>query len=78
MKKLIVVDEETNSKKASSVAEFFSLHFNYGLYDFDAEKLLQDVAEKYDVHVKNISLPYYDLEDNEGGKIKVMFKEEYV
>jgi hypothetical protein len=77
MKKLVVLDEETNSSKKDLVAEFLSMQFNYGLYDFNAEKILGDLEELYGIKLVSTFMPYYDLEDGVGGSIKVMFTEEY-
>jgi hypothetical protein len=77
MKKLVVLDEETNSSKKDLVAEFLSMQFNYGLYDFNAEKILGDLEELYGIKLVSTFIPYYNLEDDVGGSIKVMFTEEY-
>jgi hypothetical protein len=77
MKKLVVLDEETNSSKKDLVAEFLSMQFNYGLYDFNAEKILGDLQELYGIKLVSTFIPYYNLEDDVGGSIKVMFTEEY-
>jgi len=77
MKKLIVVEEETNSSYKSLVAEFLSMQYNYGLYDFNAEKIMADLDTHYGVKLKFTRMPYYDLEDKNGGTIKLMFMEQY-
>ena len=78
MKKLIVIEEETRSPKAGIVAEFFSLQYNYGLYDFDPDKIIEDVENHYGVKKVSMHPPYYDLEDADGLPIKVMLTEDYV
>jgi hypothetical protein len=77
MKKLTIVEDETNSVHKDLVAEFLSMQFNYGLYDFSAEKIFRDLEDFYGVRLLSTMMPYYDLEDKHGGKIKVMFTEEY-
>lgn len=77
MKKLVVIEEETNSIHKDLAAEFLSMQFNYGLYDFNAEKILQDLEDLYGIKMVSTHMPYYDLEDKNGGKIKIMFTEEY-
>jgi len=77
MKKLVVIEEETNSIHKDLIAEFLSMQFNYGLYDFNAEKILRDLEELYGIRLVSTFIPYYDLEDKNGGKIKIMFTEEY-
>lgn len=77
MKKLIVLDEETNSKYKNLVAEFLSMQYNYGLYDFNTEKIFADLDNQYGIKVKSTYIPYYELEDKDGGFLKIMFMEQY-
>jgi hypothetical protein len=77
MKKLVVVEEETNSIQSSLVSEFLSMQYNYGLYDFNADKIFSDLDSQYGVRLIETRLPYYELEDKNGGKIKIMFMEQY-
>lgn len=77
MKKLVVVEEETNSLQKDLVSEFLSMQYNYGLYDFNADKILGDLESLYKIKLVSTFMPYYDLEDEQGGTIKVMFMEEY-
>lgn len=77
MKKIVIIEEETNSSYTNTVAEFFSIQFNYGLYDFNAEKIFNDLERLYDVKLVETRLPYYKLVDPERGVISCMFKEEY-
>lgn len=78
MKKLVVLHEETTSTKEFQVAEFLSMQYNYGLYDFNPDKLLKDLEEMFGVKEVSRNQFNYDLEDENGGKIKLIFKEEYV
>ena len=78
MKKLIVLSEESTSPKSSVAAEFFSLQYNYGLYDFDPDKVLSQLEEYYNIKKVGGFPPHYDLEDEEGFSIRVKLEEEYV
>lgn len=78
MKKLVVVEEGTESPQANIVSEFFSLQYNYGLYDFDPDKIIQDLESHYGIKKIDGYPPYYNLEDGEGLPIKVMMTEDYV
>jgi hypothetical protein len=77
MKKIIILEEETNSNYTNIVSEFLSIQFNYGLYDFNAEKIFNDLERLYNVKLLETRLPYYKLVDPEMGVINCMFKEEY-
>jgi hypothetical protein len=77
MKKLVVVDEETTSSLKNIVAEFLSMQYNYGLYDFNTDKLFADLNVQYGIELKATHIPYYELEDKNGGFLKLMFMEQY-
>lgn len=78
MKKLILVDEGTNSNYSGLVSEFLSLQFNYGLYDFNVDKILNDLIFMYGFKLKPSESPYYyDLEDPKGGVVRITYVEEY-
>lgn len=77
MKKLVVVEEDTNSSLKDLVAEFLSMQYNYGLYDFNVEKILADLETQYGITLKDTFVPYYTLEDRSGGTLKLMFMEQY-
>jgi len=78
VKKIVIVDEETTSSQKNLVAEFFSIQFNYGLYDFNADKIFDDIQRLYDIKLIETRAPYYKLVDKNGGIITAMFREEYV
>lgn len=77
MKKLVVIEDETNSGYSSVVSEFLSMQYNYGLYDFNADKIFSDLNTQYEIKLTNTRLPYYELEDKNGGTLKIMFMEQY-
>ncbi len=77
MKKMVVINEDTVSKKANLVAEFFSIQFNYGLYDFNPEKIIRDLEELYGVSLNRVELPRYVFDDGLGGIIYTQITEEY-
>jgi hypothetical protein len=77
MKKLVVIEDETTSPYSGLVSEFLSMQYNYGLYDFNADKILADLDSQYGIKLKSTRMPYYDLEDKNGGVIKIMFMEDY-
>jgi hypothetical protein len=78
VKKIIIVEEDTTSSQKNIVAEFFSIQFNYGLYDFNADKIFNDLERLYNIRLVETRLPYYTLIDQNGGVITALFKEEYV
>lgn len=78
MKKLIVISESTTSNYQNNVAEYFSMQYNYGLYDFNAEKIIEDVCQAYNLKIKDINAPYYTLIDENNEVITALFTEDYV
>ena len=78
MKKLIVIPEESSSPKSNLAAEYFSMQYNYGLYDFDPDKIFEKLEEHYNIKKVGGFPPHYDLEDEEGFSIRVKLEEEYV
>lgn len=78
MKKLLVVQEETNSNLSQSISEFLSMQYNYGLYDFNTEKLLEDMSHKFKIKVAEINPPYYKLIDNQENNIVLEFLDDAV
>jgi hypothetical protein len=77
MKKLCVVEEETTSHMSGLVSEFLSLQYNYGLYDFNVDKILFDLDSQYSIKHVSSNAPYYTLTDKNGGIIRLVFLEEY-
>lgn len=77
MKKMVVINDKTDSVKENLVAEFFSIQFNYGLYDFDPEKIVRDLEELYGVSLVSLEHPSYMFEDGVGGTICAEIVEEY-
>jgi hypothetical protein len=77
MKKLVVIEDETTSSYSGLVSEFLSMQYNYGLYDFNSDKILADLDTQYGIKLKSTRMPYYELEDKHGSIIKIMFMEQY-
>lgn len=78
MKKLVVIPEKTTSSKTNQISEFFSMQYNYGLYDFNAEKIINDACEAHNLKIASIEAPYYTLIDENNEVITAMFSEDYV
>jgi hypothetical protein len=77
MKKLCVLEEETTSSMSGLVSEFLSLQYNYGLYDFNIDKIFSDLDSHYSIKHVSSNAPYYTLSDRNGGIIRLVFLEEY-
>lgn len=76
MKKLLVISEKTDSEQSNIVSEFLSLQYNYGLYDFNVEKILEDLKNNYSLTVESIEIPYYTLKDKLGKQIVLEFSDD--
>lgn len=78
MKKLLVVEERTSSQEINTVSEFLGMQYNYGLYDFDVNKIIDDLKNLYQMKLVDIQIPYYTLVDKNNKEIVLEFVDEYV
>jgi hypothetical protein len=78
MKKLIVVEEKTESAQIYSISEFLGMQYNYGLYDFDVEKIIEDLKNLHELTLVDVQIPYYTLLDKNSKSVTLEFVDEYV
>ena len=79
MKKLLVTDVDMiDSDIVNKVQEYLSLQMSYGLYDFDTERLVEDVCRHFDLKRIGDSHPEIYLGDEAGGTLTLTFKDEHL
>jgi len=79
MKKLLVTDVDMiDSGTVDKVQEYLSLQMSYGLYDFNTERLVDDVCRHFNLKVVGTAHPEIYLGDEAGGTLTLTFKDEYL
>jgi len=79
MKKLIVTEtDKVEPLIASQVQEFLSIQASYGLYDFNTDRIIEDVCSHFKLKRTGGTYPEIYLSDAAGGTMTILFKEEYL
>jgi len=76
MKKLLVSDSNIDTEVTNEISLQLSSHHAYGLYNFDPERMVEDVCRKFNLTLSTISHPKFILEDANGRELTLLISEE--
>lgn len=76
MKKITVSESELDEQTTVNISLQLTSHFMYGLYDFDPEKMVEDICREYNLELVAIHHPHITLKDDEGNTVKLLVSEE--
>lgn len=66
MKKIIVESSELSEEITNNVSFKLTSHFMYGLYEFNPERMIDDLCHDYNLNIQGINPPYTHLVDDQG------------
>lgn len=76
MKKLLVSESSLPTQITNDISLQLSSHHMYGLYDFDPERMVNDVCARFDLEVEEIFHPKFILKNSRGDSITLLMSEE--
>ena len=76
MKKIVVAESQINEEDRINIELELTSHFAYGLYEFNPERMVEDISHKYKLTLDSIMHPFFNLTDSEGNELKLKFVEE--
>lgn len=77
MKKLTVQESELDQSLTQEIELFSTMQFAYGLYDFNAEKIIDDICRVFKLKFVGTEGHVHILEDKDERILSLLFSEEY-
>ena len=77
MKKLTVQDSELDQSLTQEIELFSTMQFAYGLYDFNAEKIIDDICRVFKLEFVGSEGNVHILQDGDERVMSLIFSEEY-
>jgi len=69
MKKLLVEKSELDEQTTTNIQIQLTSHHMYGLYDFNPEKMIDDLSRNYKLKQTNVNHPLFFLKDENNKEI---------
>lgn len=76
MKKLLVDESALDAQTTADISLRLSSHFMYGLYEFNPERMVEDVCKEYNLELVELVHPKYILKNAAGNTIELLVSEE--
>jgi len=77
MKKIIVAESDLEEQKTIEIELELTSHFAYGLYEFNPERMIEDISRKHNLFLESITHPFFNLKNSENKKLILKFVEEH-
>ena len=74
MERIVVHESSMPDDKTQEISELLSMQFSYGLYEFDRERVIEDLLARYRLTIHNIDPPDYTLEDEQGRSLTLRYE----
>ncbi len=76
MKKLLVEDYTVDDQLATEISLRLSSHFMYGTYNFNPERMVEDICQEYNLELVEIRHPDIILKNAAGKTLNLKVSEE--